>query len=289
MDITKRTTMRALIRRITLLVIFWLSLVFAGSGFAQGKTYTISMLPVHSTATMQSFLHDLGNYLADYLGDGTEIKPLIAKDFDSYLMMVRQGQVDLAFSNPYFYLQFEDLQQALAVADRGEGPRMQGLIVVRRDSPLQSILDLENKSISAIHPESLGGYIAPLTLLLERGIQVGGVDFVADNRHENVLFSVYYGDSDAGFIVNFSLDSANQYLPPNSLRVLAKSDFVPNWIFSASNTLPNKDKLLLRQALLVISADHPAMQEGKLQSFTAINRLELANLRRLKASYERLR
>ncbi len=281
--------MKLLARLVIFLVIFCASLALSGAVLAQDKSYTISMLPVSSTSTMQAFLRDLGNYLGDYLGQNIKIKPLIAKDFDSYLSMVRQGQVDLAFSNPYFYLQFENLHQALAVADRGEGPRMQGLVVVRRDSPLQTLLDLQNKNISAIHPESLGGYIAPLTLLLERNIQVERVDFVADNRHENVLFSVYYGDSDAGFVVSFSLDSANQYLPPNSLRVLAKSDFVPNWIFSASSQVPDREKMLLRQALLVISADHPAMVEGKLKSFTAVNRLELDNLRRLKASYERLR
>lgn len=281
--------MNALARQVFFSILFCASLVFASTVLAQSKTYTLSMLPVSSTATMQQFLRELGDYLGDYLGEGVNIAPLIAKDFDNYLAMVRQGQVDLAFSNPYFYLQFEDLQQALAVADRGEGPRMQGVIVVRQDSPLRSLADLENKSISAIHPESLGGYIAPLTLLLEGNIKIGSVDFVADNRHENVLFSVYYGDSDAGFIVSFSLDSASEYLPPNSLRVLAKSDFVPNWIFSASKKLPESEKLLLRQALLVLSADHPAMETGKLKSFTAVNSRELDNLRRLKASYERLR
>jgi phosphonate transport system substrate-binding protein len=271
------------------LLIFLLAASCFGLSLAQSKTYSIAMLPVSSTATMQAFLDALGNYLAGYLGSDVRIETRLAKDFDSYLSMVRQGQVDLAFSNPYFYLKFEDLHQALAVADRGEGPRMQGLIVVRQDSPLQTIFDLTDKTISAVHPESLGGYIAPLTLLLEKNIKVKQVEFVADNRHENVLFSVHYGDSDAGFVASFSLESAKNYLPPNSLRVLARSEFVPSWIFSANNKIPDKEKMLLRQALLVMSADHPAMRVGKLKSFTAVNSIELNNLRRLKANYERLR
>lgn len=219
--------------------------------------YKISMLPKLSAEETNRRLTLLAQYLTETTG--LTITPVVSKSFAQYQQQLQSGAISIGFSNPYIYVLVSNTHKVVAKAERGAGKAyFRGIIITRSDSPLQTLNDLRGKRVSFVSRSAAGGFLSQKLTLTEEGIDVDRdlrLDVAVENKHENVIFAVFLGDADAGFIRESSFILADKFIPPGSLRILAKTARLPNWALSVDRSLPDNDIMKITEAILNLYPD----------------------------------
>lgn len=175
-----------------------------------------------------------------------------------------EERADLALMNDLGYLLAHDeygAEAALAVR-RGEGgDRYRAIVIVRADSGLTTLEQLQGKRIAYVDVHSVSGYILPAMLLQSKGI--APAEAVAVGQHEEVVRRVLGRSADAGFTYEDSpagphdgpRDGRMRLLAehPTVLQevvVLARTESVPNEPFVFGRHVPPAVRARLVQTLL---------------------------------------
>lgn len=110
--------------------------------------------------------------IIDYLGEklGMPAEMIHRTTYDEIDLMLEQGQVDVAFICSLSYvLDNEKFGGELLVVPQVNGKTVyQSVIIVHRDSNIESFDDLENRSFVFVDPKSNSGRLYPLYLLAKR-------------------------------------------------------------------------------------------------------------------------
>jgi phosphonate transport system substrate-binding protein len=147
----------------------------------------------------------------------------------------------VALLNDLAYLLAEDTYQVearLAILRSGGRRFHRAQILVRKDSGLKTLRDLEGKRLAFVDPYSVTGFVVGAHLLAKQGVRAGATTFVGS--HEEVVRQVYSRDADAG--ATYDDGSPSGGLPVDvrarlqerfpdigdQLIALAKSDPIPN-------------------------------------------------------------
>jgi phosphonate transport system substrate-binding protein len=250
--------------------VLWIILVVVAPALVYaGDTYKLSMLPRYSSEEINRRISPLADYLSQKTG--TKIEAVITSDFAQYEKQLKSGAIEIGYENPYIYTLVSETHEALAMAVKGKDrDKFRGIVVARADSKLTSLNDLRGKTISIVGHTSAGGYLSQKLSLMEAGINVESectITEAVENKQENVLFAVYTGEADAGFIRESALHQADSYIPASQIKVISQCAWLPNWAFSVKKTLPPKLKKDLQAAVLDLKPDHPVMQALKIESF----------------------
>lgn len=138
-------------------------------------------------------------------------------------------------------------------------PTYQSYIVVRNDSPIQTIRDLEGKRMAFGASRSTTGSLIPNYMLFSAGVPPDRLKTTKYLRnHEEVARAVLEGIYDAGAVKDVV---ALKYLP-QGLRVIARSEELPNAPIAAGPTLPKEAEAALVNALLSIRESNPAERKA---------------------------
>ena len=144
-----------------------------------------------------------GEILAAYITEQTGIN--VKVDVPNYYITVVEAfgtdRADVAIMNTFSYLLAHSkygAQAELRVARRYGELSYRGEFIVRADSDIDSLYQLEGKTIAYVDPSSTSGYIYPKEMLRERGIATKEEMFA--NGHNQVVLKVYQGDVDAGAV-----------------------------------------------------------------------------------------
>lgn len=173
--------------------------------------------------------------LAKSLGVPASIELRIFKTYDGALEALVQGQVDFVRFGPSSYILAKAREpriSLLAMEDNDGEKIFQGMIVVRRDSPVQKLADLCGRKFAFGDENStIGRYLAQLQLV-NAGItakDLAGHAFLG--RHDKVFTAVELGDFHAGAVKESTFDKMNT---KNTLRVLVRFDNVTKpWVARA--------------------------------------------------------
>ncbi len=231
--------------------------------------YQLSMLPRYSTEEIYKRITPLVDYLKNKTG--LDISPTMTSTFDQYTKALISGKVAIGFENPYIYVLASKAHEAVAMAVKGKnGDKFRGIIVTRKDSPLHSLTDLKGKKISIVSYTSAGGYLSQKLSLLDKGIDITKecqLEEAPENKQENVVFSVFTGDVDAGFIRESALHKVDQFVPAGSIRVLAYTAWLPNWALSVKRGMAAADKKKIVRAIQEIPDNSPVLRALRLKKF----------------------
>ncbi len=130
----------------------------------------------------------------------------------SYIAVVEAfgtDRADIAIINSFSYLLAHEKYGAnavLRVIRTGNQAYYRGQIIVRTDSGIERLEDLNGKSIAYVDASSASGYILPSALLRKKGVKPGRETFAM--KHDNVVIMVYQKQVDAG---------ATFYSPPHPI------------------------------------------------------------------------
>ncbi len=259
-----------------------LALLLAAPGPARAADLKLGVLPRLSATELTAMFKPL----ADYLGreTGQKVTLVLAKDFAAFQKQVRDGEVDLAFSNPLVYVQLRKAKDVTPLAvslEKKGGARFRGVFVVRKDSGLDDVRALKGKRLIFVEQDSLGGYITQALLLKKQGLDVDR-DFVKlpyARKHDNVTMAVFNKAAEAGGVREDDLEKLAGRIDLSQLKILAYTEYFPNWPLFASSAVPAATRDALRAALLKLKGADPVLEAAKLTGFAPIADKEYDGLR----------
>nr|WP_245635060.1 phosphate/phosphite/phosphonate ABC transporter substrate-binding protein [Marinobacterium profundum] len=101
---------------------------------------------------------------------GVEIIFATAPDIPTFEQRVREGVYDLAYMNPYHYTVYHQSNGYEALV-RARDQSIRGIFVVRKDSPLQSLEDLNLADLAYPAPAAFAATILPQATLAGLGVE----------------------------------------------------------------------------------------------------------------------
>lgn len=240
------------------------------------NTIKVAILPLYSPLTIFKRYDPLMRYLSEKTG--YEFKLVIPRDFEEFISIVSSGKVQFSYQNPYVYSIISKKYPVKVLAttvgedcatDEGTCGRekFRGVIIVRKDSNINKIQDLKGKKIMIVSPTSAAGFLSQKIYLEKKGFDLKR-DFklIDAKRQEKVIIGVYKGQADAGFVRESALTVWSEEVDMSKIKILAYTDFLPNWPFCAVN---NKNLELTEKVKKIIThiEDPSILKKAKIKGF----------------------
>jgi len=162
--------------------------------------FTLAVVPQASPAATYRQWAPFTEHLLRVTGQRFQVR--VYRTFDEFETDLANGLVDFAYMNPYHLLMARNAQGYLPLVRDG-ARLLSGLLLVRHDSPLKSIKDLEGKVVAFPDPNAFAASLYMRALLQE----TKDVRFSARylGTHGNVYRHVILGNVAAGAGVNVTL------------------------------------------------------------------------------------
>jgi phosphonate transport system substrate-binding protein len=189
----------------------------------------------------------LVRYLESETGQKIEIR--IGKDYKEHTDHIGNDLVDIAFMGPASYVKMVNQygkKPILARLEINGAPVFHGNIIVRDDSPIQTMDDLIGKSFAFGDPSSTMSYLVPLYMLNKSGIALHQLKFHEFlGSHNNVALGVLSGDYEAGAV------KSEVFLKHKvrGLRSLKSTPELSEHLFITNSTMPPELVTNLQQAM----------------------------------------
>lgn len=192
--------------------------------------------------------------VANHLGEAIQrpIEVHIASTYQQHIDAIGRNEIDVAFVGPSPYVDLVKRYGPKPMLGRLEingKPVFDGYIVTRRDSPLQNLNDLRNKTFAFVDKESTMGFVVPRFVLAQANLALKDLahhDYLG--AHYNVAMAVLAGDTDAGAVK----DEVFAKFEAQGLRALAVTPKISEHLFVTSTKLPAASVEKLRHALLTL-------------------------------------
>jgi phosphate/phosphite/phosphonate ABC transporter binding protein len=244
----------------------------------------VGILAIDSAVSVNERYSPLLNYLSEVTGRPFELIPLTQ---DSQFTEVAEGNLDFILNNPLAAVQIRRLYNTefLTTHVRPQtGAEFSALIIVKRDSDIQTLEDLRGKTAACVDFETAAaGCVFQLYHLQKNGIDpfTDFRRFVENKSQDNIVLAVLNGTIEVGFIRTGQLEKmVNKGLinSTDAVRIInpANDNFYykhttalyPEWSLAA---LQDTDPQLVdkvKETLLTIPANHPALTAARLEKFT---------------------
>ncbi|MEB3887085.1 phosphate/phosphite/phosphonate ABC transporter substrate-binding protein [Lyngbya sp. CCY1209] len=247
----------------------------------------------------------MADYLAENLGEydigAGEVK--VAPNLEAIAAMLKSGEVDIYFDSPYPAMRVSDASGAEPVLRRWKGGNAEyfGVIFIRKDSGIESIEDLQGRTIAFEEDVSTSGYFLPLNYLIDAGfnpvqkasplddVAPDEIGYVFSNDDENTIQWVISGNVEAG-AADLPTFMAIPEESRSALKILAETEKLARHIVLVR---PGMDPELVEgiKAVLMDMDKTPAGQ-AVLESFEKTAKFDAfppeADLNRMRELYDRV-
>ncbi|MQY43883.1 PhnD/SsuA/transferrin family substrate-binding protein [Epibacterium sp. SM1969] len=193
--------------------------------------------PTETVKKYRPFLMFLESRMSEELGQDVNIEMIIAKEYETSIRQLAEGEVDFARFGPASYVLATDKNpdvQIVAMESKNGQKRFKGIIAVHRDNPIQSLEELAGLTFAFGDELSTIGRYLSQSALLEVGIT--GEDlhsFKFLGRHDTVGLAVGAGKFTAGALKESTFKKLVAQGVP--IRALASFDNVTKPWISASD------------------------------------------------------
>jgi phosphate/phosphite/phosphonate ABC transporter binding protein len=110
-----------------------------------------------------------------------DVRPVVVSDYQALVESISDGELDFAWMPPISFVHGADRGVGIvALAQRYGRPTYESAIVVRADSPLVKLADLQGRSIAFVDRDSASGYLFAADLI---GRELGRPDDVLKEQH----------------------------------------------------------------------------------------------------------
>jgi phosphonate transport system substrate-binding protein len=197
---------------------------------------------------------------------------VILEDYEALADALAAGKVDLAWTTPVSFVRARQRNgevQAVAKSLRRGKLFYRAAFIVRAGSAVQSLADLEGKSVAWVSKGSASGYLFPRALLAAQGKSpdrfFARQSFAGD--HPGVCDAVRAGKAEAGATFSderppgekLTADGCAESPPVSDFRVVASSGPIPNDVIAAR---PGFDERLV-EPTLALFAQMSQGEEGR--------------------------
>jgi len=202
-------------------------------------------------AVMHRKLSPLTDYLNKQIGQPVDLH--LSPNMPAAIKSVANAKVDLAYLTPVAYLKAHKQGDAeiLVKTVTNKKASFQLMIVVRQDSPIQSVEELAGKSFA----------FGDKAALLQRAVVVGSGmpleklgSYKFIGHYDNIARGVQVGDFDAGILK----DTKAFKWENKGLRILYSSPHLPPYNIAVSRNVSPEMKKKLTRAFLSLDVANPA-------------------------------
>lgn len=113
-----------------------------------------------------------------------------APDIPTFERRLAAGEYDFAYMNPYHFTVFNKGDEGYQAMVRAEDKQIRGIVVVRKDSPAETLQDLRGQALAFPAPAAFAASILPRAHLKAEGIDFGA-HYVSS--HDSVYKAVAKG------------------------------------------------------------------------------------------------
>lgn len=230
-----------------------LSLVCVLSVSIHATELTIGVVPQFSVTEIYNSWNPVLNAITKVTNIHFRIKPY--RNIPDFERGIMKSEVDIAYMNPYHLIMVQRSAGYIPIIRNGSS-KLTGLLVVRKDSPYQSVKDLAGKTIAFPAPNAFGASLYMRALLSEQE----KINFTAKyvKTHSNVWRQVLTSVVDAGGGIRASLNKESPEVKDN-LRILYQTPGVNPHPIAVLPHVSESDRKAIQQAFMKL-AQNPDTQ-----------------------------
>ena len=270
------------------------------------KEFVMVMIPGEDTEKSVQLRDNMAEDMSKALG--IPVTTYRATDYSAAVEAMRTGNAQLAEFGPFSYVTARERAGAEALAVRGTTDGVSGYqsyIVVKSDSGLHTLEDLQGKTFSFVDPESTSGNVVPCNELLNAFPDLGLTfdDLHTDGKffksamfagtHPGSMQAVIQGNVDAGAVASSTYENQIQAgnAKEDDLKILHESPTIPSDPIAIQKDLPQALKDKVKEFLLSYDdadyfSDAERIEEGKeIQRFIEANDSDYDYLQELKEKF----
>ena len=238
-------------------------------------TLSIGVLPRHNfTETIKMFL-PLSKHLTKELGINVNIST--TKNFDSFWRNVESNKYDVIHVNQYQYLAAHKkfgYRILMKNEEFGEST-IDSIIVVRKDSGINSVQDLKGKHvIFGGNTTAMMSYLIPTKMMLKENVSSNQYKSSFAVTPPNALIAVYLKGADACGVgdVVLKLKSVKNVVDFNELKIISRSDAIPHLAWATQKKLPANLRYKIEKSLLSLNNSQQGLKILERAKLTGIHR-----------------
>ncbi|MFQ5887573.1 MAG: phosphate/phosphite/phosphonate ABC transporter substrate-binding protein [Candidatus Hydrothermarchaeales archaeon] len=248
--------------------------------------------PVKAIRDRQPFVDYIAKKLAPLGISGGRI--LVVDKMSLLARAIREGKVDLFHDSVVPTMILSKWSGSIPILRQWKHGESEyyGIILVRKDSGINSLTDLKGKVIAFDEPHSTSAHVLPRMLLVEKKLKLVQIISPGESQPDAVGF-IHTSDGNAPhLLVAGRVDAAGtshrefKGLRPDikdRLKILAKSKSVPRLLISVRKDLDPKMVTALRRILLNMDKDPEGrVALKKQQKTTKIDEIPRGSLKQLK-------
>lgn len=192
---------------------------------------------LHATTLIERFT-PLTEYLSSQMGLPIHIR--IATSYQDHINAIANGSIDFAYIGPATYVKLTEVKSNYPLLGRlsfsGKNT-FHGTIIVRKNSSINQISQLQGKKFAFGDPNSTLSSLVPQQLLANAGIQLNDLEsYTHLKNHHNVALAVLMGKADAGGIK----EEVFYEYEARGLKVLQFTQDVPSHSFIATSKMTER-------------------------------------------------
>lgn len=250
---------------ITLLLVAISSDIFAESD----KTYTFGVVPQFEAKKLRKIWKPILKRLHNETGFKFKLRG--APTIPAFEKQFLAGEFDFSYMNPFHLLIANETQGYIPLV-RDHSKKLQGVLVVRKDSDIKSVKDLNNKTLAFPSPNALG---ASLQMRAELHDKFGlNITPKYVKTHDSVYLNVFLKQTAAGGGVGKTFRKQAPQLR-KQLNIIYKTTPVAPHPIAAHPRVPQEDQEIVLKALIKISK---TADGRKLLSQIPIKKLDKASM-----------
>lgn len=183
--------------------------------------YSVGVVPQFEARRIAEIWQPLLDEISQQSGIKLQLKA--SSSIPVFEKQLAAGEFDFAYMNPYHAVVAYD-QQGYIPLLRDTGRSLFGVIVVRKDSPIQTVNELNGETVAFPSPNALGAALLPRAEF-DRKFNIK-INELYVKSHSSVYLNVLLGKAAAGGGVQKTLAQQPEKIR-NQLRVLYKTTEVP--------------------------------------------------------------
>ena len=244
----------------------------------QAENLTFGIVPQQSATKLAALWTPILSYLSNK--SGVELSFATAPDIPTFEKRVFDGEYDIAYMNPYHFTFFNEHRGYRSMVRRDD-KGIQGIVVVRKDSPIQSLNELQGERIAFPSPAAFAATLLPQGELAKKGISI---EPVYVGSHDSVYLSVAGEFFNAGGAIGRTLATTKPEIR-DQLRVLWKTEFYTPHAVAAHPRVSDEVRSKITDAFLTMNSDpkgQALLQTLSMESITAAQDSDWDDVRSLK-------
>lgn len=208
------------------------------------------ILPVEKVSVMYEKFLPLKEYLERAISRKIILK--VAQNYQEAIESIGNGQAHIAYLDPSAYCEAKKRYKVVPVAKAilDGASTYKSVIVARKDSPVNKIVEVKGKRLALGNIWSSSSYLIPAVMFKEVGIGLKEFRAVDYLEHEDrIALSVLSNKHEVG---GLSERVAIKYIP-DGLKIIKTSEAIPQYSVCAYSGLPEELRNKIKQALISLT------------------------------------